>query len=354
MLNTIKESTLYQLMAPFLPDQSLFVLHLISALFLAVLVYLYFSYREDRDRPDGISKGLFAYIFDRDIWFHKSSRQDYLYFVANSFIFSGVIAQFYISGVVFFGVFDVGLVSFFGERDFATFEPTPTSALVFTLGIALAMDLAVYVTHYIQHKIAPLWHFHSVHHSAEVLNVMTVYRQHPVDLFLTGTVIIALTQFAHALFTYLTLVEPTEYAILGVNSVIFAFFIVGYNLRHSHIWLSYPPWMSYIFISPAQHQTHHSIDEKHFDRNFGFIFAIWDWMFGTLYVPKGYEKLEFGINKTEPNPFGSVTELYLKPFALSAREIASYFRQSSDPHTRHETREHEQPAKATRDANSVD
>ena len=79
--------------------------------------------------------------------------------------------------------------------------------------------------------------------------------------------------------------------------------------------VSYPPWVSYIFISPAQHQTHHSIDAKHYDKNFGLIFAFWDWLFGTLYVPKGYEKLEFGISREEPNPFNSITEIYLKPFS---------------------------------------
>ena len=57
---------------------------------------------------------------------------------------------------------------------------------------------------------------------------------------------------------------------------------------------------------------------------FGLIFAFWDWLFGTLYVPQGYEKLEFGISREEPNPFGSVTEIYLKPFAMAWRLVYAH------------------------------
>jgi creatinine amidohydrolase/Fe(II)-dependent formamide hydrolase-like protein len=50
------------------------------------------------------------------------------------------------------------------------------------------------------------------------------------------------------------------------------------------------------------------------DRNLGLVFALWDGLFGTLYVPKGYEKIEYGISKKEKNPFNSVRELYVLPF----------------------------------------
>lgn len=53
--------------------------------------------------------------------------------------------------------------------------------------------------------------------------------------------------------------------------------------------------MEHILISPAQHQLHHSSDPRHHDKNYGEVFAIWDLMFGTLFVPDGPEKLTFGI-----------------------------------------------------------
>jgi sterol desaturase/sphingolipid hydroxylase (fatty acid hydroxylase superfamily) len=82
---------------------------------------------------------------------------------------------------------------------------------------------------------------------------------------------------------------------LLVNVIDFSWNITGSNLRHSHVWLAYPGWLSRILISPAMHQIHHSEDKRHHDKNMGNIFAFWDWMAGTLYVPKGYEPLRFGL-----------------------------------------------------------
>lgn len=304
-------------MAPLIPSQKAFYLYLISAFVIASASWVYFSYREENARPDGVSKGLLGFIFDKSVWLHRSAKQDYMYFAMNSLIYYGVVAQLLISGHIFFGAFTNGLEAVFGAREQPFFEPSPMTALAYTIAVVLAIDLAVWVTHYLQHKIELLWQFHQVHHSAEVLTPVTVYRMHPVDLFFTGVVTVALIGLALAGFTYLTQSAPSEITVMNVNIVIFTFYLIGVNLRHSHIWVSYPPWLSYIFISPAQHQIHHSIDEKHWDRNMGLIFAFWDWVFGTLYVPKGYEKLEYGIKRDEPNPFESVVDIYLKPFRMA-------------------------------------
>lgn len=318
-LDTAIDNTVNSWSAFFLPSQRIFVLYLLSAFVIAILSYIWFSAREERARPDGIKKGMLRYIFDPDIWLHKSARQDYVFFMVNALIYYGVISQLLIGGHVYYTGFSAGLEALFGPRDGPVFEASLLSFAVYTLVIALAVDLAVYVTHYLQHRVASLWQFHMVHHSAEVLTPVSVYRMHPVDLLFTGLVGGALIAMSLAGFVYLTKSQPTELMVMNVNLVIFVFYLTGYNLRHSHIWISYPRWLSYILISPAQHQTHHSVNEKHFDKNFGLIFAFWDWIFGTLYVPKGYEKLEFGVSKETPNPFLSVQDIYLKPFVEAWR-----------------------------------
>ena len=315
-------STLAAWMAPLLPSQKSFYLYLLCAFVIAGGSWLYFSHREENARPDGVEKGFLAWVFDPRIWLHRSAKQDYMYFVLNALIYYGIIAQLLVSGHIFFNAFGHALESAFGVRDAAIFAPSPLTAAAYTLAVVLAIDLAVWTTHYLQHKITVLWQFHQVHHSAEVLTPATVYRMHPVDLFFTGIVTTALIGLAFAGFTYLTLAEPSEISVMNVNIVIFTFYLVGYNLRHSHIWVGYPRWLSHILISPAMHQVHHSIDRKHWDRNMGLIFAVWDWAFGTLYVPKGYEKLEFGISREEPNPFGSVIDIYLKPFRMAWAELS--------------------------------
>lgn len=324
----ILSNTLVNLIGVILPSSRIFYLYLLSAFVIACGSYIWFAAREENARPEGVKKGLLRYIFDPEIWFHKSAKQDYAFFFVNALVYYGVISQLLIGGHVFFSAFGVGLEALFGVRSAPVFEATFLSFAIYTLIAVLAVDFAIYVTHYLQHKVATLWQFHMVHHSAEVLTPMTLYRMHPVDLLFSGLVSGALVSLGLAGFVYLTQTTPTEVTILNVNVIFFAFYMVGYNLRHSHIWVSYPRWLSYIFISPAQHQTHHSIDEKHYDRNFGLVFAFWDWLFGTLYVPKGYEKLEFGVAREEPNPFNSVQEIYLKPFVEAWKIIRPSLKKS--------------------------
>ena len=316
-LDAILNNTFTAWMAPLLPSQKAFYLYLLTALVIAGGSYVYFSYREESARPEGISKGFLGYVFDPKVWLHRSAKQDYMFFLLNAVIYYGIVAQLLIFGHILFGAFGGGLEAIFGVRETPLFVPNIWTAAAYTLAVLLAIDLAVWTTHYLQHKVELLWQFHQVHHSAEVLTPVTVYRMHPVDLLFTGLATIGLMGLATAGFTYMTQTSPSELTVMNVNAGIFAFYLIGYNLRHSQIWLSYPRWLSYILISPAQHQIHHSIDKKHWDRNMGLIFAFWDWLFGTLYVPKGYEKLEYGLSREEPNPFNSVVDIYLKPFRMA-------------------------------------
>ena len=91
------------------------------------------------------------------------------------------------------------------------------------------------------------------------------------------------------------------------------------NLRHSHVWLSYGVVLNHIFISPAQHQIHHSQRPDQFGKNVGYALAIWDWLFGTLYVPKGRETFSFGLGDSSELAYHSLRGMYLKP-------LADYFR----------------------------
>jgi sterol desaturase/sphingolipid hydroxylase (fatty acid hydroxylase superfamily) len=197
----------------------------------------------------------------------------------------------------------------------------PAMNLVFTLLTILALDAGLFVAHWLQHRVPLLWEFHKVHHSAEVLTPITAYRMHPVDSLLTGWLSGLTTGALHGVFVYLCADGPGIYLILGLNAGLFAFYLAGYNLRHSHLWLAYPRALSHLLISPAQHQIHHSRDPRHFDRNMGFIFAFWDWMAGTLYVPQGREKLQFGLGGKEHKSFDGVIALYLLPLRNVARRL---------------------------------
>ena len=65
---------------------------------------------------------------------------------------------------------------------------------------------------------------------------------------------------------------------------------------------------------------HHSLDAKHWSKNYGFIFAVWDGLFGSLYVPRSREILRLGV-PSDSRDFSSVTKLYFLPFAKAARAV---------------------------------
>lgn len=292
-------------------QQRLSLYYLLSALGLALISYLMFRRAEGEDRPD-TDKGFFAYVFSRDVYGHRSALQDYGFVAINLVIYYVVIEQLLISTDSCATVVHQLLITWFGPLKTAHLTTVPAK-LAFTICSILAFDFALFWQHYLMHKIPILWHFHKVHHSAEVLTPVTLYRQHPLDLAFAAFVAAIFGGIVYGLFWYMTGKEPSAYLILGLNVVLFLFYLFGYNLRHSQIWFSYPAWLSHIFVSPAQHQVHHSVEVKHFDRNMGLIFAFWDKLFGTLYVPKKYEKLQYGINKRQPNPFNSIWDLYFLP-----------------------------------------
>ena len=53
--------------------------------------------------------------------------------------------------------------------------------LIFTISFFIVDDFSKFLVHMLMHKIKFLWCFHKIHHSAEVLTPMTVFRTHPIE-----------------------------------------------------------------------------------------------------------------------------------------------------------------------------
>jgi sterol desaturase/sphingolipid hydroxylase (fatty acid hydroxylase superfamily) len=164
------------------------------------------------------------------------------------------------------------------------------------------------------HRIPFLWEFHKVHHSATSLNPITQYRLHPVELIVNNAKGILVLGVVTGLFSYLS-ANPVELVtVIGANIFSFAFLVFGANLRHSRIPLKYFGWLEYIFISPYQHQIHHSNKTAHFNKNMGSKLAVWDWIFGTLIRSESVESLTFGIGKEEEPIYDSLWKNLVMPF----------------------------------------
>jgi sterol desaturase/sphingolipid hydroxylase (fatty acid hydroxylase superfamily) len=74
-------------------------------------------------------------------------------------------------------------------------------------------------------------------------------------------------------------------------------------------------------MSPAHHQIHHSRNPAHFNKNLGSCLALWDWMFGTLYIPSAKrEVLEFGVEPDRAHAH-TIRGEFFAPFAHAARLV---------------------------------
>jgi sterol desaturase/sphingolipid hydroxylase (fatty acid hydroxylase superfamily) len=210
--------------------------------------------------------------------------------------------------------------------------PAAWAPWILPLVLLLAVDFSVFAGHWLMHRIPFLWPFHEVHHSAEVLTPFTVYRIHPVEELVSTMVTAVITALVAALFTATTNVGVGPLSIFGVHALKFGFFVFGFQLRHSHVWLSYGRVWSRVFISPAQHQVHHSVAAKHWNKNYGFIFAFWDLIFRSLYVPAEREEIVFGCG-TPSHEYSTVPRLYFRPFVKSARALKRMARALLTPRT---------------------
>jgi len=249
--------------------------------------------------------------FSRAVWGHVSAKVDYKFYYINGVLFPAIFAPLILSGAWLGGQVQAGLVALFGDIS-APLSGAWMTAL-YTVVFFLAYDFGRYLAHYVQHRFDILWHFHKVHHSAQVLTPFTAFRAHPVDLIVMASFPAATTGMVNGVFNHVSGCTAGLYLFFGLHAGIFVYNLVG-NLRHTHIWLGYGPLFSRIFISPAQHQIHHSIEPRHWGRNMGFGLAIWDGLFRTLYIPREHEKFAIGLGDDTEERYHGVIGMYLQPF----------------------------------------
>jgi sterol desaturase/sphingolipid hydroxylase (fatty acid hydroxylase superfamily) len=295
-------------------QERIFWLYLLSSLILALGLHAYLR----RNRPDAVPSSPFAYLFPKKVYLHKSAIADYQFFLVDRIVFALMLPVVLVFTGPVAGLTQTQLTRMFGIMS----EPLDGFwvAILFTGSQILLNDFLLFYMHYIFHKIPALWEFHKVHHSAEVMTPLTAYRMHPFEVVFNMNVTALFTGMLWGLFAWLAAADgPPGFTAFGVNVVQVAFYVIGFNLRHSHVPLGYGAF-SKVFVSPWMHQIHHSRETRHLDKNMGFIFSFWDAMFGTLYVPKRNEPdYALGLTTGEHVHFHSVTAMYFRPFANLAR-----------------------------------
>ena len=296
-------------------DSFLYWPFLVSSVLIALV-----AWRVTRYMTHGNSwRGFWTEYFGKAVWWHRSARADYRFYLVNALVVPAVFGYLLLGERQIAGVLD-GLLGL--EIPIVRAEPVGIGMrAAFTIVFFIAYDFGRFIAHSLLHEVPLLWEFHKVHHSAEVLTPVTSYRAHPVDLLVMAWGGVAMTGLVTWTFNHLSGGTISVYSFLGVHAILWVSNLIG-NLRHSPVWLSYGPAVGKWLISPAHHQLHHSCEPRHLGCNRGFELAIWDRLYGTLYVPPVQpEQFRMGLGDETDGQWNTLARLYIWPFQGAARRI---------------------------------
>ena len=252
----------------------------------------------------------------RAYWLSADSRLDAGYFLINWLVRTLFIVPFVLS-VSAVALWTVDTLSTLFAPPFLT-TPYGTIVFCYTLSLFLVHDFSRYALHRLMHSSRWLWPFHRIHHAAEVLTPLLVYRVHPLETLLFALRHALVAGVLTGVFLFLFGARLDVYTILGENLFIVMLFAFTANLRHSHIRLGYGRWLEHLLISPAQHQIHHEVGMR---CNYGSCLALWDWMFGTLHLSADISsEPRFGIAR-HGERYRSIPALLIEPLRDTLQSI---------------------------------
>jgi sterol desaturase/sphingolipid hydroxylase (fatty acid hydroxylase superfamily) len=288
-----------------------------GALTFAGLVYV--SRRRARGRKPNL-KAFIRGLAPARIVFNRSTLIDLKLWILNALVLAAGYGLLAVGGLTWRNLTIAGLTHLFGTHAPLGWPVWAVMSLATVLEL-LAYEFAYWYVHYLCHRIPFLWEFHKVHHSAEVLTVMTEMRQHPVEIISVVNGISLTTGMVFGAMTYVFGPGVGAFTLFNANVALMLFLITYGHLRHTHIWIAFTGLAGKILVSPAHHQIHHSTDPKHYDKNLGFALSVWDWAFGTLYIPsKTPEVRQFGVTERRED-FETVARVFYRPFVRAGGHI---------------------------------
>ncbi|MEH6408053.1 MAG: sterol desaturase family protein [Leeuwenhoekiella sp.] len=151
-------------------------------------------------------------------------------------------------------------------------------------------DFVQWNVHRMLHRVPWLWKFHQIHHSVKEMGFAAQFRFHFME-----TIVYKSIQYI-----------PLAMIGFGIEQffVIHMLAVFIGHLNHANVNWSYGK-LGYIFNNPNMHIWHHAKElppEHKYGMNYGLSLSIWDYLFGTAYVPASGRNIEIGFNGDENFP----------------------------------------------------
>ncbi|WP_209331509.1 sterol desaturase family protein [Lunatimonas salinarum] len=157
------------------------------------------------------------------------------------------------------------------------------------LVLFVVADFIQWNVHRMLHRIPALWEFHKLHHSVEEMGFAAHLRFHWME-----TVIYKSVQYV-----------PLAMIGFGLDDffIVHLFTIAIGHLNHSNLRITFGP-LKYILNTPTMHIWHHAkqLPEGTHGVNYGLTLSVWDYLFGTAYIPKNGRDEPLGFDGMEAYP----------------------------------------------------
>ncbi len=194
-------------------------------------------------------------------------------------LFLYTVVQNYLLGLLIFGIIrSVDSVTEMSRHGYIAAWPIGLQLLL----SLLTHDVYIYWFHRLQHRNKWLWRIHEAHHSARSVDWLSGARSHALEILINQTIE----------FTPLVLLGANPKVILlkGMIDAIWGMYI------HSNINMRTGP-LRYLINGPEMHRWHHATDGEAHNRNFATKFAVWDWIFGTAFLPERRKPTAYGLGR---------------------------------------------------------
>ncbi|PLP55794.1 sterol desaturase family protein [Mesorhizobium loti] len=271
-------------------------------------------------------RDFFDFAFPAEVILHPSARADALFWITKKLMMPFLLIP---AGVTFIAAMGYATNQTLGWL-FGISEPLiggpagPVTLVLFTASMLVAYDISYYLYHVAQHRFPFLWELHKVHHSAEVMVGITKDRVHPLDDLMNRAWDGVIPGTCFGIWSLIAL-NPVEIAVFGVNVYVIRNILMMDFVRHTHLKISFGP-LDNVILSPHWHQVHHSVNPRHYDKNFGLLFSFWDRLFGTHFVPDPDEELKFGLMDRDVRDYQSLYGLYVLPLKKMAGHLIRPFK----------------------------
>jgi sterol desaturase/sphingolipid hydroxylase (fatty acid hydroxylase superfamily) len=214
---------------------------------------------------------------------------DGFYMFFNFFLFS-LIGYNAVSNVAVEAFND--FLALFGINNLVAFQIASWPVWSQFLLLFVVADFIQWNVHRWLHHSPWLWEFHKVHHSVEEMGFAAHLRYHWMETIVYKSVqYIPLSMIGFGLDDFFNLHLVT--------------ILIG-HLNHANVKITYGP-LRYVLNNPVMHLWHHAknIPAGSHGVNYGISLSLWDYLFGTAYIPNqnANEQLGFEDQETFPKTF---------------------------------------------------